>query len=236
MMNKKGLRTKVSSIFFWTVLIVSFLFFAAVIEFKANGWQFNFQTKKLIKTGMISLDGTPDTSQVLLNGKNISNLLPAKIRDLAPGYYDIMVTSPGYKSWQKTVQIVSAKANIFQYIVLFKDPPTEAMVPQDLTSEVIQAEFKTKSANILIQNSEIFWQGQFVTRFGQNVLGAIIYPDNNHIIFQQENEIRVIDIDGSNNQLLFNLSSSDQTFFTTRNSGRTIFYLDGGQVYGKTIN
>lgn len=230
------MKAKISWYVFWFVLITSFVFFAALIQLKANGWRLNFQTWQIVKTGMISLDGTPDSATVKINGKVFAGTLPTKIRDLAPGFYDVEVVAPNFRTWQKSIQIQPGQANIYQYIVLFLINPTEVAVPQGVTAETIKNEFQLTSTQIKIDGSQIYFQDKFVTRFSQNILAAIIYPDQNHIIFQQGNEIRAIDIDGSNNQLLLTLSSAEPTFFTIKNNSRTIYYFDASQVYGKNIN
>lgn len=235
-MNKKDKKIKIGILIFWFVLIASFVFLAFFVHLKANGWRVNWRTWQLIKTGMIALDGTPDSAEVKINGKIYSRTLPIKIRDLAPGYYDITVSASGYQEWQQLVYVEPGKAGLYQNIVLFLKNPQEASVPTNMTAENLEESFQNQTKNLKISGSEIYYQDKFITRFSQNVLAAIIYSDNNHFIFQQNDEIRAIDFDGSNNQFLFKLSVPVATSFTIKNSGKTLYYLDQGNILAKNIN
>ncbi|MBM2821246.1 MAG: hypothetical protein HW405_1006, partial [Candidatus Berkelbacteria bacterium] len=92
-----------------------------------------------------------------------------------------------------------------------------------------------RSQDIKINETEIFWQDNLISRFGSKILAASFYPDSKHIIFQEATEIRIIDLDGSNNVLLVSLKSNEPTAFTFQNNGKTLIYLDGGQIFAKTI-
>ncbi|MCL5407175.1 MAG: PEGA domain-containing protein [Patescibacteria group bacterium] len=235
-MNKKEIKTKATLGIFWFVLITSFIIVAIGIQLKANGYKINWKTLKLVQTGMISLDSVPDSAQVKINGKTDSQTLPRKIRDLAPGYYDVIISAPGYQPWQKTILVQPGKASLYQYIVLFLEKPEEAVVPTGITNENLKNDFQSQSQNLKISSSEIYFQDKLVTRSSQNIAGAILYPDNNHIVFQQNNEIRAVDTDGSNNLLLFKLSASTSSSFILKNNGKTIYYLDQDKILGKNIN
>jgi hypothetical protein len=207
----------------------------SAVHLKANGWQLNYRTWQLVKTGMVSLNGEPRGSKIQINGKDYSQALPAKIRYLLPDYYDITVSNDKYQSWQQTIQVQSGKASIYPYITLFLANPEDVTVPESVSKEKIQEDYLKQSQDLKISNEEIYWNDKFITRFSQKVLGAITYSDNNHIVFQQNDEIRVIDIDGSNNKLLFKLNSFQPTPFSITSNGKTIYYLDQDKISGKSI-
>lgn len=229
-------KIKVGLLLFWFVLITSFVFFAGLIHLKANGWQINFRTLELTQTGMIILSGVPEKAEVRINNQVKNNYLPVKLSNLSPGYYDVDIVATDYRAWHKTIQVLSGKASLNQNIILFLAHPQEVAVSAEITPESILEEYQKKTAELKFFDSEIFWQDKFITRFSQNILAAIIYPDNNHIVFQQGNEMRVIDIDGSNDILLFHLSSAEPTLMTIKNNDRTIYYLDQGKIQAKNIN
>lgn len=226
-------KKRILPVIFWTILIASFIFFAILLHFKANGWQLNFKTWRLIKTGMISLDGSPEQAQVKINGKIYSYNLPAKIGTLPQGYYEVTITSPGYREWRKSIQVLSEKASIYSDIILFLENPQDIPVPKDIAQDFLKVP-KT-FPDLKISGAEIYWQGRLVTRFTNNILTAVPYEGKKHLIFQDGQEIRVIDIDGSNNHPLFNLSSPEPTILLIKNGGKNIYYLDQGKIFGKTI-
>ena len=229
------MKTKIFFIIFWLVVIVSFLLSIGFILMKANGWNFNFKTGKISQTGMISLSGDIANPQIKLNGKLYGNNLPLKITNLAQGYYDVTIEKENYQGWQKTVPVEEGKAALFRNILLFFKEPQEAAVPSNITQEVLDKEYQNQSAKIKIAGSEIFYNNIMVSRFSQNIAGAIIYPDEAHLIFQTGDEIDIIELDGGNNQPLVKLSSNLPTRFFLRDNGRTLYYLDGEKIFGRTI-
>lgn len=229
------MKTKIFFIIFWLVVIVSFLLSIGFILMKANGWNLNFKTGKISQTGMISLSGDIANPQIKLNGKLYGNNLPLKITNLAQGYYDVAIEKENYLSWQKTVPVEEGKAALFRNILLFLKEPQEAAVPSNITQEVLDKEYQNQSAKIKIAGSEIFYNNIMVSRFSQNIAGAIIYPDEAHLIFQTGDEIDIIELDGGNNQPLVKLSSNLPTRFFLRDNGRTLYYLDGEKIFGRLI-
>lgn len=213
--------------------MVSFAFFSVLIILKANGYQLNWRYWKITKTGMIILDGDPQDVKVKINQKYLEGF-PLRLSNLTPGSYEVTVTKAGYQSWQKNFNVGEGRAVIIENIVLFLQEPRDATKP-DLSPQQVANEFQNFTNQIEIKGDELHWQNNLVTRFGSQVLSAVIYPDNSHFIVQLNNEIRVIDLDGSNNLLLFKLTSSEPTAITFRDNGRTIIFLDNGQIGAKTI-
>ena len=222
-------------IIFWVILIVSFIFSAFLIILKAQGWQLNYKTWKIVHTGMIILNGDPSNAQVTLNGRIISQHLPTQIRNLSPGNYQVVISRPDYWDWQRTINVSQSKAETLNNIILFLKNPQDAEADKSLTVDKLIQQSANFSQDLRIQKNEIYFQGNLITRFSQNVLTASLYPDNQHIVFQINNEVRVIEIDGSNNTLLFNLNSTEPTFFSYVNDGKQIYYLDQGQIKTKVI-
>lgn len=229
------MKTKISFFIFWFILITSFLASAFFVHFKANGWSLNLKTLQIIKTGMITLSGNVSDAQIKLNGQLKNTSLPLKISNLSEGYYDILIEKENYQSWQRTVLVEEGKADVIENIILFLKEPKEIAVSENITAETVNKEFQDQSKNIQIANSEIYWANILVSRFSQNISGAIIYSDKHHIVFQSSDTINVVDLDGSNNHLLVRLSSNTPTRFFLRDSGRTLYYLDGDKVLAKTI-
>ncbi len=218
---------------FWGLLIVSFLFFSTLIVLKANGYQLNWHYWKVIKTGIIVLEGEPRDVNIKVNQKYLINL-PLRLANVSPGSYEVTVSKTGYHSWQKSFDVPSGKAAIFNDIILFREDPSVTPAP-NLTPQQVVNEYQDRTQSIEIKGNEIFYQGNLVTRFGSQILAAAIYPDNQHFVVQLGNEIRVIDLDGTNNILLFNLAVQEPTAITFRDNGRTIIFLDNGQIEARVI-
>jgi|GEM_PF-787443 hypothetical protein len=224
--RKEKVKKLILSIVFWGLLIGSFLFFSALIILKANGYQFNVQTWKINKTGMIVLNADPQ-GKIYLDGKALRKPdYPAKIGGLSPGIYDLEITNPNYQSWQESIAVNYGEASVYDHILLFKSNASDTNAPADLTLDRLTAESKNYQNNLNILGSEIYYKGSLITRFSQNVSTAVVYPDGFHILFQTGQQIRIIDIDGSNNKLLFDLPSDQATQLSFRQGGNLVIYWD----------
>lgn len=234
MKKKEKFKKKILGVFFWLVLIVSFLFFAGVVHLKANGWQFNYRTFGLVKTGMIALNGQPGNAQIKINNKVLNKNLPIKIRNLIPGNYEVELSLSGYQSWQKTIQVLPGRVSSFEKVILFFENPSSIEVPANITETIIK-EGTRQSEQLEFAGPEIYFNKVLVTRFSQDILTAAVYPEGEHLIVQLGNEIRVIDLDGSNDRLLFRLESFEPSIFIFRDNAKNIYYLDSGKILGKNI-
>lgn len=234
MSRKLWFRKKLLALVFWALLVISFLFFASLIILKAQGWQLNWHYWRIQKTGMIILDGEPKDVQIKVNQKYLVGF-PEKLANQSPGTYEVTVTRDGYHPWQKALNVESGKAISSINILLFYDRPTDIDSPEGLTSQKILSEYQSSSRGLEIRDKELYWQKGLLTRFNDKILAASLYPDEEHFVCQIGNEIRILDLDGSNNILLFSLSSYEPSAFTFRDNGQTIIYLDEGAILAKTI-
>ena len=232
-MRSKSIKTKFLFVIFWTFLIVSFIFSAFLILLKANGYQLNYKNWRIVQTGMIILDGDPRSAQVTINGRKRGNL-PIKLTNLSPGNFDVIVSADNYSPWQRIVQVEPGKADNFQDITLFLKEANDS-TSERWTLEQLTQESNRNSRDLKINGSEILFNDRLVTRFSQNVLFASLYPDQKHLVFQLESQIRIIELDGGNNTLLFNLTSSEPTIITYQDRGKTIIYLDQNKIFAKAI-
>ena len=229
------IKKRILFVIFWITLVTSFLFSAFLILLKANGYQLNYKNWKIIQTGMIILSGDPNAAQVTINGRKLGHL-PIRLTNLSPGNYEVTIVLPGYSLWQRKIRVEEGKASSFQNITLFFKQAKEYLINEEnLTAENLSQEATRYTRELKISGAEIFFEEKLVTRFSQNVLAASLYPDNKHIVFQTGKEIRVVELDGSNNSLLFSLNSSEPTVVSFRDNGREIIYLDQGKIAAKTI-
>lgn len=211
---------------FWALLIISFCFFSSIIILKANGYSVNISTWEIKKTGMIVLDADP-RGTIIMDAKQLKNQhFPSRISNLNEGTYNIEITQPGYQSWERVISVVRGQASVFNHILLFKDVPSETNAPQQLTATEVAAEMTGYQAGLTVNGTEIFWQNKLVTRFSQNVAGAVSYPDSAHIVFQVGDQIRVMDLDGTNNKLLFKIETPEPTSLSFRQGGSIVVYWD----------
>lgn len=218
----------------WFFLVVSFVLLASLILLEANGYRINRQTWRLEKTALIILDGTPDQVELSYNGKTANVNLPVRISKLVPGQYDLVLNVNGRGEWSKNLQLAGGEAKKIQNIILFIDQPqaTPLGSEQSVLDNITQS-YKNQSSNLVIKNNEIWYLDRLVTRFGDPILGAVLARDKNHIIYQMDQEIRVMELDGSNNNLLAQLQQNTPTVFAL--SGNKLEFIDNNIASEATI-
>jgi len=237
MTRRQKIKKITFSLVFWGILSISFLFFSSLIVLKANGYQLNWKTWKLSETGMIVLNGSP-AGTIFLDGAAVKKQgYPNKISNLRAGTYEIKIQSGNFQTWSKNITVEGGQASSSEHILLFKTGPTDISPPDNLTADELAAESKNLATDIKIVDSEIFYQDHLLTRFSSALLSAVMFPDNQHIVFQQGRQIRAMDLDGSNNKLLFELISEAPTSLSFRSNGSILVYLDttNSTVRAKTI-
>jgi hypothetical protein len=202
------------------------------IIFYAQGYRIHLNNFKVFQTGVLVLAYEPTDSIVKINDKVFeSNSNTAK--NLEPGFYNIEVTKTNYLPWQLSLRVEAESVNIFKNIILFKDN----IAANNLTDQK-KIDFLNTPSNVLADNSskkltnnsyEIRVDDDLVTRLSTQIQKVIWYPDLYHIVYQQGDEIRIIESNGSNDTLLATLSGNASTIFAIGNRGTELYFIDNGQ-------
>ena len=232
-MPKNRLR-KIYFGIFWAVLIASFVVFATLLIFVANGYYFNLKTFKLQKTGMIVLRGSNGGIAIIVNGKKSQNSFPIKLRRLIPGRYDIKIEKEGYQSWERVFQLEGGQAIVKNNINLFLTNPSikeKSKNADDILT--LKNNYKERTKNITLKGSEIWVNNKLVTRYSQPILAAFLDPDEDHLYVQIGDLIRVIETEGTNDFVLIKLNGSLPTYFSVTSSKLT--YLQDETIFEATI-
>ncbi len=226
----KTKRKKIYFGAFWVVLVGSFLFFATILVAYANGYHFNLKNMHLQKTGMIVVSGPTVAPTIIINGTEKIANLPKKFGGLVPGRYEIKLVKTNYHDWSKVVSVTGGQAISLDNVTLFlKNAVTNQVPTNQQTLDNINNNHKSQNADLRIQNNEIFYQNQLITRFSQNISGAIYDSSTNHFYLQLDAEIRAIDFDGANSVLLFHLPKNTPVTFYV--DAEKIFYILESQIF-----
>lgn len=216
-------------ILFWTLLVSSFIFFASLLILEANGYRLNRQNFSVQKTCLIMLEGTPREVTVKINDENKTVTLPTRFSKLFPGRYEIEITKDGYQSWTKSVVLAGGQAVEYNNIFLISQEPVITKLDLAKYTETrLTNEYNNQSSAFQLKDNEIWYRSKLVTRFADPVYAAVLMRDSNHIIFQVKDEVRIIEIDGTNNNLIYKLKMLDKAIFSVNGSNLTI--LDHGEL------
>lgn len=221
-------------IVFWIFLILSFAILATFLVLEAYGYRLNRQTWKLQPTGVIVLNGLPRQIELAVNGQiSPDTTLPIKLAKILPGQYDISIKKPDYQTWSKTFILSGGQAIEDDHIQLFLSEPKSVVTTRKLALADLQKDFISQSSDLELRDNEIWYNKLLVTRFGERPAGAILVNNRGHIIFQLGKELRVMDIDGTNNYKLVSLPDTSSVAFAIIND--KLFYATGEQIFETII-
>lgn len=231
---------RIPKIILGQLLAIAIMVFLGIsILFYAEGYRVNWKTLKIIKTGVIYLSSYPKQADVYLDGV-IENKKTPFTKSLLPGYYYVAIKKEGYQDWYSSFKIEKGLVRSYKSLALFKSEiKPEALTDQgkiDLINSPSDDLINPSGDRLLVNNDYEIWQGNnLITRFSEPISGARWYSDQEHIFFQQSNEIRIIDKDGNNNILLITLKAANPTNFAISSNGSELYFYDSDGYYFATI-
>lgn len=203
---------------------------AFTILFFAQGYRINFKNFKIVKTGIIYISSLPKGAGVLVNSKAKSDKTPFA-ESLRPGFYDVEVKKDGYITWAERFKIEPEFVTEFEKVVLVKSDITPVELTDQDKIALLNAPIDAliNSGNGLTHNDYEIWNGdKLITRFSEPITKATWYIDTVHIIYQQKDEIRIMELSGKNDTLLVKLSTADPSIYRTNNKGDELYFTDNG--------
>ncbi|MBI4050367.1 MAG: PEGA domain-containing protein [Candidatus Doudnabacteria bacterium] len=126
--------------------LVIFLILAPTAVFLARGYTFDFENKRLVKTGALVVKTEPKGAEVFLNGKSLgkTNLTRRFVR---PGEYHLEISATGFEAWRKKItvheQLVAYAPSDKSKIYLFSQNKT-------------QTPLATNTLDFITKDSDIF--------------------------------------------------------------------------------
>ncbi len=102
MQEKKYLIGRV--VFFW-VFCLAFIVLAPMVVYLSLGYKFDPLTKKMLKTGAISLASFPDGADITLNGRKIGHATPYVLRELLSQKYEVAFDKNGYYPYHVSMEV-----------------------------------------------------------------------------------------------------------------------------------
>lgn len=215
----------------------------------ANGYLFNVRTRTFESTGVIALTVEQRPVMVGLNGtRTLANGEITKFTNLFPGYYDLDVAKEGFSTWRKTVELKPGQALTYPSVRLFLAHPkilsasqverTALLLnqaPADTELDIRGHEIWVKPIISYYPIKNVSNDFALIARYSSGPTDVSWYPGKSHIVMQINDEIRIIDRDGSNDTLLVDLVTSDPTQFIVTEDGGRLIYRDGEQFFTRPL-
>ncbi|MCC6643480.1 PEGA domain-containing protein, partial [Candidatus Peregrinibacteria bacterium] len=90
-----------------------------MVLFLANGYQYDFISQEIRRTGLIDITFADKEAKVRLDGEELEGKLPFVASNVLPGKYELTVIRDGFQNWQETIEVepdkITKVANAFLY-------------------------------------------------------------------------------------------------------------------------
>lgn len=211
-------------VIFWLITLIAIIY--------SLGLTIDWKNFKLYKTGTIylSLSNILDCN-IYLDDKLVATQLPATFSRLAPDYYLVSIKKSGFVHWSKSFNVEQAKVSAWDDILLFKDKIRSNPATEKEAKRLTAIQNEPIEETIKINKNELLVENILVTRFSEDIVNAVWHPDGSHIVFQIQNRINIIEIDGKNQTELVQLNHSEKALFRLLEKGRVLLYKDGDQIF-----
>ncbi len=200
------------------------------IIYFAQGYRFNIKSFKIIKTGLVNVISSPRDASVYIDGKLKSSKTPYYL-NLPAGYHSVEIKKNGFVDWQTTYLVEPEIVTDSKNIILVK----KEIVPTVLTDqkkikilhESVDLLAKNLSNDLSYNDHEIWIDNQLVARFSQPIDHLVWFSDNAHLVYQQGNQIRMIEDSGKNDTLLVTMKNKNITNIVFGANRAEMYYTDG---------
>lgn len=229
--SKNIMKQKFYSIGAGLAIFIIIAIVAVYLLLIANGYKINYKTKSLELTGLIYLDSQPNSNlDVFVDDEKKATKTPFKLNNLSPSRYAVKISKSGYQDWNKTFTVEPGKTSSKEKIKLFFREPKQLTITDDEKKSFNDMISTWPPKGLSIKNSSEIWlNDSYLTRFSQEILQLTWHPDLDHIIFQLAKQIRIIDLDGSNNIKLVDLDFEKKSDFILVNNN-ILLYRDGDDI------
>lgn len=124
--------TKTKRKLFLGFLVLLFLITAPILIMYSIGYRLDIENKKIVETGVISIDIRPKDVTIYLSGVKINKKIPIRLTNRAPGTYSLKIEKPGYKTWEKNIDVKSKQTTYIKDVTLLKDAlPTTVFLDKE---------------------------------------------------------------------------------------------------------
>lgn len=200
------------------------------VIFYAQGIRFDYKNLAIIRTGVLVVDFLPKDATVLINEEEMETGRGTLVENLVPNTYFLSVSKSGFNPYTRRLKIEPESVNVFKNIILFRSEVDISILDDEKSISNLNSplnDLATRDQDDLSYNDyEIWIKDALVTRFSKKIDNAIWYSDYYHIIYQQGNEIRVIESDGYGDALLFRLEQETPTRMAVGKRGQEIYFID----------
>ena len=228
--------------FIFLIFIIFFVVSSIIVILFAQGYRFDFNSLKIVKTGGIFIKTSTDGAKIYINDKYVestSGILSHStlISGLAPKNYNVFIYKENYYPWNKTVEIKNGIVTELNNIILFPLEPKKNKVVE-LPSQLI-SEFAINNSTIEIKNNKTKIVNVYNLNDGKLLSSEkfkkatsseeIISPDENKKLYIFNNQLWIDYLDGTKKEPLA-IYESPIIFFDWFNDSEHLIWLANSEL------
>lgn len=223
----------IKKVFASIAYILLMLLVATLAILYASGYRFN--KNRIYKVSVVHFVADP-AAELIINGED-ANIKTPKAIYLEPGEYQVELFHSGYQSQLYNVTLGSGEFFEHKDINLFKSniSPTIENQKQVNPNQLVDESLANNSNLFIAFDHEIWTNSHLVTRFYDRLLSVSYYTNQNYIVYQTDKAVGIIDINGSNNTILFKYQTTNPLKISFSNQGQTLQVYDGDKLITATI-
>jgi len=226
--------------FIFLIFIVFFVVSSIIVILLAQGYRFDFNSLKIVKTGGIFIKTSTDGAKIYINDKYIestSGILSHStlISGLAPKNYGVFIYKENYYPWNKTVEVKNGMVTELSNIILFPLELKKIKIAE-LPSQVI-SEFAINNSTIEIKNNKTkiinvynLIDGKLLSSEKFKIATSsegIISPDKNKKLYILNNQIWIDYLNSTKKELLVAFEPPINFFDWFNDSEHLIWFANG---------
>jgi len=185
---------------FW-IFVILFAIASIIIILFAQGWRFDFETLRIVKTGGIFIKTTVPDAKIYVSDEYIGSTAgilnyTKLVGDLAPKNYNLFIYKEGYYPWNKMVEVKNGLVTELFSVTLFPLDIKKVKIAQLPTQKIADFEVNDKTIKIInnkkIETAKIYdFDGQFISneKFKISTSTELISPDKNKKLYAAGNKI-----------------------------------------------
>ncbi len=103
--------------------VVLFMFLLPAILLFTFGYKVDWNNLRILKTGLIWINSSPEGADVYVSGRFTNKKTPATVDELLPGNYTVSLVHENYYPWQADVSVYQGRVVSISNIMLFPRIP-----------------------------------------------------------------------------------------------------------------
>ncbi|MCX6812889.1 MAG: PEGA domain-containing protein [Candidatus Azambacteria bacterium] len=210
--------------FIFLIFTIFFVVSSIIVILFAQGYRFNFNSLKILKTGGIFIKTSTDNAKIYINNKYIestSGILSHStlISGLTPKNYNVFVYKENYYPWNKTVEVKNGMVTELNNVILFPleleknkiiELPSQVISEFAVNNNTIEIKNnKTKIINVynlsdskLLSSEKFSAKGGLASGWKTSTSTEIISPDKNKKLYILNNQLWVDYLNDTKKELL----------------------------------